>query len=144
MNATFLSEGTSPAGSVWKLNPVPECCPGASDSRAGACEQRGLTCGSYEHNDLGRKCGAHTCGADSGLGVSTPAFPWPTDDPAAPPAIVAPKFAIVDQLRLPSDMQPGHWVLGWRWVSRCACAIEVAGAATMWCCETLGVVCRRD
>ena len=55
-------QGTKPKGSVWKMNPVPECCPGASDTEAGACEKQGYTCGSYEHTDLGRKCGAHTCG----------------------------------------------------------------------------------
>jgi hypothetical protein len=48
VNATFLSEGTTPRNSVWKMNPVPECCPGASDSGPGACEARGYTCGSCE------------------------------------------------------------------------------------------------
>ena len=115
VNATFLSEGTTPKGSTWKMNPVPECCPGASDSAAGACEQQGVTCGSYEKTDLGHKCGNHQCGVNSGLGKSTPAFPWPTTDPSAPPTGVAPKFAIVDQLKLPEDLKPGHWVLGWRW-----------------------------
>ena len=46
---------------------------------------------------------------------STPAFPWPTTDPSAPPTGVEPRFAIVDQLRLPGGLEPGHWVLGWRW-----------------------------
>ena len=108
-------QGTKPKGSVWKMNPVPECCPGASDTEAGACEKQGYTCGSYEHTDLGRKCGAHTCGHDSGLGASVPAFPWPTDDPSAPPAGVEPKFSIVDELKIPADLKKGHWVLGWRW-----------------------------
>jgi hypothetical protein len=115
VNSTFLSEGTHPQGSVWKMNPVPECCPGASDTEAGACEKQGYTCGSYQKTTLGQKCGQHTCGSDSGLGKSVPAFPWPTDDPSAPPTGVAPKFSIIDQLRLPSDLKPGHWVLGWRW-----------------------------
>ena len=26
VNATFLSKGTVPQGSTWKMNPVPECC----------------------------------------------------------------------------------------------------------------------
>ena len=105
-------QGTKPKGSVWKMNPVPECCPGASDTEAGACEKQGYTCGSYEHTDLGRKCGAHTCGHDSGLGASVPAFPWPTDDPSAPPAGVEPKFSIVDKLKIPADLKKGHWILG--------------------------------
>ena len=83
--------------------------------QAGACERRGATCGSYEHTPLGHQCGNHGCGVDSGLGTSTPAFPWPTDDPSAPPTGVAPKFAIVDALRLPASLKTGHWVLGWRW-----------------------------
>ena len=57
----------------------------------------------------GHKCGAHTCGANSGMGKSVPAFPWPTDDKSAPPVGVEPKFAIVDKLRLPADLKPGHW-----------------------------------
>ena len=114
VKATFLSKGTHPPGSTWKMNPVPECCPGASDTAAGACEQEGYTCGSYTKDETGRKCGAHTCGHDSGMGKSVPAFPWPTEDPSAPPTGVEPKFAIVDRLRLPEDLKPGHWVLGWR------------------------------
>ena len=115
VNATYLSKGTHPPGSVWKMNPVPECCPNASDTQAGSCESHGKTCGSYEHDPLGRMCGAHTCGHNSGLGKSVPAFAWPTADPSAPPTGVEPKFAIVDKLRLPAKMSPGHWVLGWRW-----------------------------
>ena len=49
------------------------------------------------------------------MGKSVPAFPWPTNDPAAPPTGVAPRFAIVDKLRLPADLKPGHYLLGWRW-----------------------------
>ena len=128
VKAVFLSKGTHPAGSVWKMNPVPECCPGASDAEAGACEKEGYTCGSYTKDETGRKCGAHTCGADSGMGKSVPAFPWPTDDRSAPPTGVEPKFAIVDRLRLPPDLKPGHWVLGWRWDCevRMACGFSLA------------------
>lgn len=97
------------------MNPVPECCPGASDGAAGACEQKGVTCGSYEKTPMGSKCGNHQCGVNSGIGKSVPAFPWPTTDPSAPMTGVAPKFAIVDQLELPKDLKPGHWILGWRW-----------------------------
>lgn len=49
------------------------------------------------------------------MGKSVPAFPWPTSDPTAPPTGVAPRFAIVDKLRLPSDLKPGHYLLSWRW-----------------------------
>jgi len=115
VNATFLSEGTHPVNSTWKMNPVPECCPGASDTAAGACEARGHTCGSYEHNKVGEQCLNHGCGVDTGIGKSVPAFPWPTTDHSAPPTGIAPKFAIVDKLRLPADLKAGHWVLGWRW-----------------------------
>ena len=51
---------------------VPGCCPGASDTSAGACEREGVTCGSYERTAVGRKCGDHQCGHDGGLGVSEP------------------------------------------------------------------------
>jgi hypothetical protein len=115
VNATMLSEGTTPAGSTWKMNPVPECCPGASDVAAGACESRGHTCGSYQHDAVGNQCLDHQCGVDAGLGKSTPAFPWPTLDPNAGPTGIAPKFSITDQLRIPAGLATGHWVLGWRW-----------------------------
>jgi hypothetical protein len=116
VNATFLSEGTTPKGSTWKMNPVPECCPGQSDIAPGSCEAAGYTCGSYENTAVGYKCSNHQCGAEnSGLGKSVPSFPWPTTDPSAPPTGVTPKFAIVDKLLLPADLKSGHWVLGWRW-----------------------------
>ena len=41
------------------MNPVPECCPGASDTAPGACEAKGYTCGSYTKDPTGRECGAH-------------------------------------------------------------------------------------
>ena len=115
VEATLLREGTTPKGSTWKLNPVPACCAGTSDTAAGACEQRGYTCGSYTSDTLGYQCGNHQCGVDAGLGKSTPAFPWPTHDASAPPTNLDPKFAIVDQLRLPTGLKPGNYVLGWRW-----------------------------
>ena len=125
VNATLLNEGTTPKGSTWKMNPVPECCPAASDTEAGACERQGVTCGSYEQTTLGAQCGNHQCGVDSGLGKSVPAFSWPTTDTSAPPTGVAPRFAIVDQLQIPADIKPGHWVLGWRWVRPDACGVLI-------------------
>jgi len=115
INATFLSKGTVPQGSTWKMNPVPECCPGQSDTAPGSCEAEGYTCGSYQTTSTGYDCGQHECGGSTRMGKSVPAFPWPTSDPTAPPTGVAPRFAIVDKLRLPSDLKPGHYLLSWRW-----------------------------
>ncbi len=106
INATYVSQGTSPPGSVWVMNPVPECCPAD-----GACEKRGFTCGSAES----KACYSHQCGADAGLGPSEPAFPWPADNKGAPPTNLSPAFSIVDTLLVPAGLEPGQWVLGWRW-----------------------------
>lgn len=78
-----------------------------------ACHR--YTCGSYQTTSTGYDCGQHECGGSTRMGKSVPAFPWPTSDPTAPPTGVAPRFAIVDKLRLPSDLKPGHYLLSWRW-----------------------------
>jgi len=131
VNATFLSEGTHPFGSTWKMNPVPECCPNQTDTAAGSCESQGYTCGSYQHTGVGPKCGSHQCGSDSGMGKSVPAFPWPTNDPTAPPTGVEPKFAIVDKLRIPAHLEKGHWILGWRWDCEETAQVWMACAGVM-------------
>ena len=108
INATIVSEGTTPPGSQWVMNPVPECCPAD-----GVCEKNGLTCGSAQSH----ACYDHECGVVAGFGKSVPEFPWPVSDDVktAPPTNLSPKFSIVDSLRLPDDLEPGAWVLGWRW-----------------------------
>lgn len=110
LNGTYLREGTFPKGSAWVMNPVPECCP-----PEGACERQGLLCGSSEKSSMGHECYSHQCGVDSGLGPSKPEFPWPTMNQLAPPTNIAPKFAIIDTLQIPTNLKPGNWVLGWRW-----------------------------
>ena len=76
---------------------------------------RGLLCGSSDKSVAGRQCYQHECGTDTGLGPSTPEWPWPTQSKAAPPSNVAPKLAIVDTLKLPADLATGEYVLQWRW-----------------------------
>jgi len=110
INATYLDEGVSPAGSAWVMNPVPECCP-----PGGVCERNGVMCGSSAKSEVGKKCYNHQCGVDGGLGPSVPEFLWPTTSSLAPPSNTHPKFGIVDTLILPADLTPGKWVLGWRW-----------------------------
>jgi hypothetical protein len=101
INATLVTTGTYPAGSAWIMNPVPECCP-----PNGSCESAGFTCGSSNN----KHCYDHQCSA-----TSVPEFPWPTADAAAPPTNLEPRFGIVDILKLPSSLEAGDYVLGWRW-----------------------------
>ena len=85
INATFLREGTTPRGSVWKMNPVPECCPGASDSEAGACEKLGYTCGSYVKDATGTSSRAPRGPAPAPAPPSTSTqHPFTQHHPAAP------------------------------------------------------------
>ena len=38
--------------------------------------------------------------------------PRPPQKKRAPPTNIAPKFGIIDTLRVPANLKPGHWVLG--------------------------------
>jgi hypothetical protein len=57
-------------------------------------------------------CYGHECGVHSAYGVSTPAFPWPTN--LSTPTNLPHEFSISDHLKLPADLSPGDYVLGWR------------------------------
>mmetsp|Transcript_25457 Transcript_25457/g.51703 ORF Transcript_25457/g.51703 Transcript_25457/m.51703 type:complete len:360 (-) Transcript_25457:192-1271(-) len=93
LNSTFVSEGTRPAGSTWQRNPIP-----------------GYVV--YDHHG----------GWDSRLKRW---FDPPCDDPASlKPARLGQglcsgewltKVTTYDQLRIPDHLEPGEYVLGFRW-----------------------------
>mmetsp|Transcript_90319 Transcript_90319/g.170273 ORF Transcript_90319/g.170273 Transcript_90319/m.170273 type:complete len:368 (+) Transcript_90319:12-1115(+) len=85
INGTYVSEGTSPAGSTWVKNPIPispvEFPP--------PCQEE------------------------------DPYYPYPVPQDKIWPTRCWGDFPshtmIIDWLRLPSDIVPGEYVLGWRW-----------------------------
>lgn len=125
-NGTYVSEGTSPIGSMWSRNPIPRTrigngtlaafppyCPDQPDctkapvflsptqSHAHAHSQsqsHASKAGSESHQVETRvqeqqsycRCSE---GGETGLG----------------------DLEIVDQVQIPADLEPGEWVLGWRW-----------------------------
>ena len=89
INGTYVSEGTNPPGSMWAMNPLPQS-PSA---------------------DFPSPCKTHTEPTDAPMAVglygknpSGCSGNWPTT------------VMIMDQVRVPADIAPGEWVLGWRWV----------------------------
>jgi len=88
--ALRTTEGTTPSGSHWTKNPVPPCR-GAD----GGLSEPGL------YNDKTDKCVPQFAPPVPGiLGFGIHEFP---------------KFAIIDQVKVPTDLQPGKYVLSHRW-----------------------------
>ena len=95
LNSTFVSEGTLPAGSTWQMNPIP----------------------GYVHISDPKKGGWSCCKRW---------FDPPCDDPQSlnPPQQLSQglcsgewitKVTTYDQLRIPEHLEPGEYVLGFRW-----------------------------
>lgn len=140
IEGTFLAEGTFPAGSMWSLLPVPEtwlgprCLPGPNDTEATphACQE-------WEHGLVDGPC--EPCPGTPGSDCSRcdndgkPSFPPPCDGCMGNDH----KHAVRDVLKVPSDLPPGKYVLGWRWDceataqvwSNCADVTLVAGSAAV-------------
>jgi hypothetical protein len=94
-NGTYVTEGTTPTGSMWSKIPVPrgpwdwdDCIGGMSFEPA--CEESAECANAYE----GKLDGTMTCKC-SGRDL--------------------PGLEIVDRVRIPADLPAGEWVLGWRW-----------------------------
>lgn len=89
INGTYVSEGTIPAGSMWAMNPLPEN-PTAlfhPPCKAGTTPKvrAPMAVGQYGYNP-------GPCAGN-----------WPTT------------VYIEDKVRVPVDLTPGEYVLGWRW-----------------------------
>jgi len=86
-NGTYVSEGTTPPGSMWAMNPIPRNdTKQTGQSFRPRCEER---------PDCGSTMVMSNC-LCSGM--------WGPYD-----------LTIVDKLQLPGDLLPGDYVLGWRW-----------------------------
>lgn len=103
-NATDVSVGTLPEGSTWRRSPLPRGpwhweTYGPSPLRV--CDEP-EACRSSTHPPPGSARhdpseGAYPCTC-SGSGVGD-----------------LHNLEVVDELRLPANLEPGEWVLGWRW-----------------------------
>jgi len=86
-NGTYVSDGTTPKGSMWAMNPIPR-----NDTR-----QTGQ---SFEP-----RCEeVPNCGSTKKMSDCLCSGMWGPYN-----------LEIIDQLRLPADLPNGEYVLGWRW-----------------------------
>jgi len=92
--ATHVLKGTLPEGSTWAMNPVPAC----GDAMPGAYN---YPC-SYPQFPPPPGCD-ETCWGDSDETLRARGHTH----------AVLP--TIVDRLRVPAELEPGDYVLGWRW-----------------------------
>jgi hypothetical protein len=102
-------DAVKPRNSTWRRIPIPRA-PWAWDATGASFEpvcKESEACSSYQ----GPSWNGPGCGSDKSS-CSTGAFPcecsgWGIGDLF--------RLEIVDRLRIPTDLPPGDWVLGWRW-----------------------------
>jgi len=89
-NATYVTEGTTPTGSMWAMNPVPRAW-------------KNLTTGEWTGNYAQTGEGFQPfCDEDSGTYACVGMWgPY--------------NMEIVDMVKIPDDLPAGPYVLGWRW-----------------------------
>ena len=88
-NGTDITEGVTPPGSVWRMNPIPRNDPwGTGEGFAPVCD--------WPHNSgtASDQSEPYPCqgGPETGLG----------------------NLEIVDRIKIPSNLPPGDYLLGWR------------------------------
>ena len=116
--ARDVSVGTFPAGSAWRINPIPACnCDIGRGCRVDPDPEhavgRGANQGTAYTNDTAKAVAGQTC--RTGLQFYPLPFPYGDNqqiwDRTKGPA--ADNWIIVDSVRAPT--QPGSYVLRWRW-----------------------------
>lgn len=105
INGTFVSEGTVPEGSTWAANPIPARC------LSGECAE-GKPCEPLAEGEVGTPCDD----------TPDPAFEPPCEEGDTPglcsgnqPNGGVSVVSVVDTLVVPDGIEPGQYVLGWRW-----------------------------
>ena len=117
-NATYVTHGTQPPGSMWARHPIPRGPWGwgrTGASHPPVCQE------TEECLRLGRRPSPAQCRKDpSTAGCVIPRATANTthggcrcSDDGAPSGPV--NVEVVDTLRIPADIAAGAWVLGWRW-----------------------------
>jgi len=89
-NATYVTEGTSPEGSMWAMNPVPRAW--RNDDGTWAKKSN------HAQTGIGFQ---PFCKEEPGYGCTGMWGPY--------------NMEIVDKVEIPADLTPGYYVLGWRW-----------------------------
>jgi len=126
INGTFISEGTTPAGSTWSRLPIPatalgpRCLPGPNDTNStpNGCQ---VWEGRTNHNGhVDGPCVPcpETPGSDCSR-CSNPGWPGsgprPAFEPLVPGVMEAPVEGVLDVVQVPSHLPAGEYVLGWRY-----------------------------
>jgi len=111
-DAFQVSEGTSPLGSTWRKNPIPPApweWPRKGASFEPVCEESAeCKAAIYGENLVNGMC---RCS-----GYSTGATPNRPQGPGQARTIaLLPNLEIVDLVKIPADLKPGKYVLGWRY-----------------------------
>ena len=115
-NPVFVSDGTWPKGSMWARDPIPRIQDGRTGLHPHTAEQGGrCPDGSARaHNASGCLAFPAPCSFDTGM------LPCPAGEPCDGNGMGACSSdwvvgLISDEVIIPKDLEPGHWVLSWRW-----------------------------
>lgn len=119
---TLVNEGTQPVGSMWARIPIaptnlgPICIPGPHDDPAAP-----NSCDPKNNHPKDEPCGCTPCPQTPGSDCSrcdnclSPAFPPVASHNNVPVQGVGPVIGIVDVVKVPADLPPGKYILGWRY-----------------------------
>ena len=141
INGTFITNGTFPRGSMWAMLPIPEaglgprCLPGPNDTNStphGCQPWEGRNDGHNGHVPGPCVPCPETPGSDcsrcdnGGKDAKSPSF-----TPPFPGVQGSPQEGILDVVKVPADLPPGDYVLGWRcrsmrvgaWVKAISCCV---------------------
>lgn len=112
INGTFVDRGTLPAGSTWAMNPIPRI---DFDSRKSGQPANFTGCDFVNGTVVGPNCRQFDppCSWDQGW-FSQPGVAHSVDVEGACSGDWT-GGVIVDEVRIPVDLAPGDYVLGWRW-----------------------------
>ena len=99
--ANRTSMGTTPVGSQWTKNPIPAC----GSAGGGYMEKDGLTCNRLVGTQFPPPANNLTGGVPLQGFCEAMGTNWRADC----------NFAIYDTVRVPADLAPGEYVLGFRW-----------------------------
>jgi len=114
----YVTEGTSPKGSAWAMNPIPRINPGPGSGMPG-----GVKCGDGATDLSCRQFDPSACkesGSWPNKGVPQPwqKLPGPTTRNGDVEGYCSGDWTggqLIDTVRIPHDLPAGKWVLGFRW-----------------------------
>lgn len=112
IKGTFVDEGTYPLGSTWAMNPIPRI---DFDSTSSGQPESFSGCDMVGGDPTGAACRQFDppCDWDDGW-YATPPRMHSVDVQGACSGDWTGGI-IIDQVRVPADLTPGDYVLGWRW-----------------------------